>query len=123
MTPTARRAIVVATSIIVVATLVVLFIFDPMQAGFFPRCPSKMLTGYDCPGCGTLRALHALLHGDIAQVWDFNPALFFALPLAAIFFLGDSRSGPRWCRAVSHSRLTPPLLLAAIIAWTLARNL
>lgn len=41
--------------------------------------PFKLLTGYDCPGCGSQRALHALLHGDI-NAFAYNPLFIIAIP-------------------------------------------
>lgn len=61
----------------------VLFRFDPMAVGFYPRCPLYLLTGLYCPGCGALRAGHALLHGDLATALDFNAVLVLALPALA----------------------------------------
>lgn len=123
MTPVAKKALIAVAIILTVAAIVVLYCFDPMQASFYPRCPSKLLTGYDCPGCGTLRALHALSHGDVAAAWRFNAALFFALPAAAVFFIGDMPRAPRWASAAAHWRYSPGILLAAIVLWTVFRNL
>lgn len=123
MTPAAKKALIAAAIILTVAAIVVLYCFDPMQASFYPRCPSKLLTGCDCPGCGTLRALHALSHGDISAAWHFNAALFFALPAAVVFFIGDRPRAPRWASAAAHCRYSPVILLAAIVMWTVFRNL
>lgn len=123
MTPAAKKALIAAAIILTVAAIVVLYCFDPMQASFYPRCPSKLLTGCDCPGCGTLRALHALSHGDISAAWHFNAALFFALPAAVVFFIGDHPRAPRWASAATHWRYSPVILLAAIVLWTVFRNL
>jgi hypothetical protein len=38
-----------------------------------PRCPLRTLTGWECPGCGSTRALSALARGDLAAAWRFNP--------------------------------------------------
>lgn len=39
------------------------------------------MTGLLCPGCGSLRALHQLLHGNFATALRFNPLLFVTLLL------------------------------------------
>lgn len=40
----------------------VLFVVDPARHRVTPRCPIRTVTGFDCPGCGGLRAVHELLH-------------------------------------------------------------
>lgn len=57
-----------------------LFIFEPGKSGFFPACPFRMLTGFTCPGCGSTRGLHYLLHGDVVAAFEFNPLLILSLP-------------------------------------------
>ena len=57
-----------------------LFIFEPGKSGFFPVCPFRALTGFTCPGCGSTRGLHRLLHGDIVGAFEFNPLLVVSLP-------------------------------------------
>ena len=57
-----------------------LFIFEPGKTGFFPACPFRTLTGFTCPGCGSTRGLHRLLHGDIVSALEFNPLMGLSLP-------------------------------------------
>ena len=57
-----------------------LFIFEPGKTGFFPACPFRTLTGFTCPGCGSTRGLHRLLHGDIISALEFNPLMVLSLP-------------------------------------------
>ena len=57
-----------------------LFIFEPGQSGYFPICPFRALTGLNCPGCGTTRSLHQLLHGNVIAAFKLNPLFVLALP-------------------------------------------
>lgn len=76
--------------------LAVLFVFDPATAGFYPPCLFRTFLGMQCPGCGSLRAAHQLLHGNLAAAWALNKPLLIALPLAAALtlftFLRDPKS-------------------------------
>ena len=61
---------------------------DPNAPGsLLPPCPFATLTGLFCPGCGATRALHALLHLDVAGAFAMNPLLVLCLPLLALFGL------------------------------------
>ena len=60
----------------------ILFCFDP-SAGFYPVCLFHQATGLLCPGCGSLRAMHQLLHGHLLAAFEFNPLLLLCLPAAA----------------------------------------
>jgi hypothetical protein len=63
--------------------VILLRVFDPATAGIFPPCPLHYLTGWYCPGCGSLRAMHALLHGNLQQAWAMNPLTIMLLPFVA----------------------------------------
>jgi hypothetical protein len=69
---------------------VVLFVFNPSQFSFYPVCWFYRTTGLLCPGCGSLRALHQLLHGHVVTAFRFNPLLIFCLPYAGWFAAGYS---------------------------------
>ena len=102
-----------------------LYAFDPATTGFFPSCPFHLLTGWSCPGCGTLRAAHALLHGHLGVALHDNP---FVLAVGLVFASATTIDRVRGRRARSAvSPLTSPsaLLVLAIAAtvFAVARNL
>jgi hypothetical protein len=47
-------------------------------------CTSRRLLGFECPGCGLTRSFIAIMHGDLARAWFYNPAGL--LVFAAIAF-------------------------------------
>jgi hypothetical protein len=63
-----------------VAGVILLRIFDPASSGIFPPCPLHYLTGFYCPGCGSLRAIHQLLQGNVQAAWAMNPLTLVMLP-------------------------------------------
>ncbi|MFI0911164.1 DUF2752 domain-containing protein [Streptomyces abikoensis] len=47
-------------------------VVDPNRPGSYPACPLLRWTGLYCPGCGGLRGLHALAHGDLGTALGAN---------------------------------------------------
>ena len=64
-----------------VAVVGYLAVVDPNQAGHYPTCPFLALTGYYCPGCGSLRAIHALAHGDLGAAVGLNVLTVALVPV------------------------------------------
>ena len=60
----------------------VLYTFAPTAYSFYPTCPFRLLTGLQCPGCGTTRAVHHLLHGRVEEAFRLNPMLFVLMAVA-----------------------------------------
>lgn len=89
-----------------------------------PRCVFRAATGYDCPGCGFQRALHALLHGRVADAWDYNAFAFFAVPAAVFFTVAESgrHRWPRLARIAFHPAVIAGVFVA-MIAWWIGRNI
>jgi hypothetical protein len=69
----------------------VLFFFDPAISQLFPPCPLHWCTGLYCPGCGSLRAMHLLLHGNLMGALKMNPLMVTSLPIMALLVIR-----PRW---------------------------
>ncbi|EDM45492.1 hypothetical protein SCB49_06782 [unidentified eubacterium SCB49] len=83
-----RRLIILTLSIILIGGVCFLyFTYNPTEHSFFVPCPLKYTTGIECPGCGSQRAIHQLLHGNIATAFGLNPLLIISLPLL-IYGLG-----------------------------------
>jgi len=62
--------------------LLVLYRVNPTGSPFMPKCVFKLLTGWDCPGCGGQRTVHAFLHGRMAEAVHYNLFLLLAVPYA-----------------------------------------
>jgi len=58
--------------------------WNPTGNAFFPKCAFHYVTGLYCPGCGTQRALHHLLHARIATAFHHNAFAMLALPILAV---------------------------------------
>jgi len=82
-----RRSTVVGIWLILIVSAVYLFMFEPGRTGFFPLCPFRLLTGLQCPGCGTTRALHEIVHGHFWAAFMLNPLLLIASPFLVWAFL------------------------------------
>ena len=74
-----------------VAACAAVALVDPSDGGPYPRCPTAVLLGWDCPACGTLRGVHALTQGRVVDALDHNLLLAVAVPLAAVVWW-------RWAR-------------------------
>ena len=63
----------------------------------FP-CPFRALTGWECPFCGGTRLGSALLHGDVAAAFAYNPVVFVSLVLGVVvgvLWIIEALGGPR----------------------------
>lgn len=113
-----------ALGAVAVALGVLYYAVDPARSAWMPRCPLKWMTGLECPGCGSQRAVHALLHGDIAAAWHANALLVALLPaIAAGIWLELRRESHPRLYARVHSPLAIIAAGAVIAVWGVARNL
>lgn len=104
--------------------MLLLLMFTDVSSGLWPRCMFHSLTGLDCPGCGSQRAVHALMHGDLALAWSCNPLLFILAPLIPLMLavaLMPRRLGR--LGAWFESRQAALGMLFLLIIWTIVRNL
>ena len=75
-----RQMKIMAVAVGVPAAAAFLYFVPPGQEAPYPPCWFHALTGLHCPGCGSTRCLHALLHGDLGQAAAYNGLLLLALP-------------------------------------------
>lgn len=106
------------------AGIAALYLFNPNTADSpFARCIFQTLTGFWCAGCGITRALHALVHGDIARAFAMNPLAVLLAPCAALAWAWAGGWQPA-CAAPIIKTLSKPMLWVVLIpAYWVARNL
>lgn len=71
-----------------------LFFFNPASPSnqFFPKCPFRLITGMQCPGCGSTRAFYQLMHLHPIAAFKLNPLMILTLPFIVYGFLGYTKS-------------------------------
>ena len=76
------------------AIAIFLFFFNPASPAnqWFPKCPFRLLTGFQCPGCGSTRACYQLVHFHPIAAFKLNPLMVLTLPFIVYGFLGFTRS-------------------------------
>lgn len=77
-----------------VGILVLIFIiiyqrFNPSDSNLFPKCPFRIVTGYECAGCGSQRAIHYLLNLNVGAAFRENPLLVTSIPYIITGFIFD----------------------------------
>ena len=105
------------------AGLVYVALVDPHNPrAVMPRCPTKHVTGLDCPACGTLRLTHDLLHADLRAAVHDNPFLLVCSPMLGALLWRGLRARRR-----GHAAPVPPRTAYAIAGlaavWMVVRNL
>jgi hypothetical protein len=110
------------------ATLVgaAIWVGDPTTPhGLLPVCPTKALLGIDCPGCGTLRMLYWLMHGNLVAAARFNALGLVAVALLVWAYLAWTYGRLTGKRMTSwqHQRWAPAVTLVLTLAWFAVRNI
>jgi len=95
----------------ITAGLALLYFFPIDHYHIYPQCLFHDLTGLDCPGCGSLRSVQALLHGDVVSAFRFNPLLYVLAPALIL------------CRRHLHKPTWLWSFVAVVIVFGIARNL
>lgn len=71
--------LLIAVSLVLILGLFY-FSYNPANTQFFPKCPVNYVTGLSCPGCGSQRAIHELLHLNFKEAFAYNPLLVASIP-------------------------------------------
>lgn len=103
----------------------VLWVVQPEKCAWLPPCPFHWLTGLHCPGCGTTRALHKLVHGDIAAGFRLNSLTMLLLPVLLYTLVSDvyCEVTGRQVRSILVSARASVVIAVLIIAFGILRNI
>lgn len=90
---------------------------------WMPKCIFHLISGYDCPACGTQRALKYFAEGDFRAGFFSNPYIVVLLPY--IFTVAVAEFGGRRTenlkRAVTDYRVII-VLGVVMLGWWIFRN-
>jgi hypothetical protein len=118
------RAPVLAIGGLAVASLA-LRLRDPHEHGSWGLCPSAAMGVY-CPGCGGLRAVNDLTHGDLYGAASSNLAFVVALPfivLGLVLWTAGRWRGRPYQVPMGVIRPVAYTGLALLLVFTVLRNL
>lgn len=120
---TRRGIITIIVAVLLLGGAAIYFLADPARSGLFPKCPFLMATGYKCPGCGSQRVLHSLLHGDVAAAWHYNALMVATLPVVVAYVVAEL-GRKCWPRLYNALNSVPAIVtvLVVIVAWWVLRN-
>lgn len=112
-----------AVGALTAAATVVLAVRSPHESGSYGICPLLAVTGWWCPACGGLRAVHELTQLDVVGAWSMNPLFVLGAPvLVAVWALWLARGlgrGPSPWSGVTWPAWT---FLVVSVAFAVARN-
>ena len=113
-----------AAAVSIVALIFVYKNYNPTGNAYFPKCPLKQVTGLECPGCGSQRAVHHLLNFDIGASMDQNPMLVLSIPYLLLGFAFQLVKEPgdqmlRWRKRLFGTKAIYVILTLIISFWIL----
>jgi len=71
----------------VLVASIALHLRDPHQSGSWGFCPWFVTTGTYCPGCGGLRAVNDLTHGDVWGAASSNLVFVLLVPVLVVLWM------------------------------------
>lgn len=101
------------------------FFVSPSSSNYFPKCIFYSSTGYYCPGCGSQRAAHHLLHFNLKEVLRQN-VLFLLGVFAFVYYVFITVSNTFFntnYKNILTKRLSIWVILIVIILFTVLRNI
>lgn len=110
-------------SIVLLLLILVYYSFNPSNMAIFPKCPFLLLTGLKCPGCGSQRAIHCLLHFDIIGAIKYNFLLVAFLPVIVVLIYAEMIKGKNPALYVKlHKAKYIWTIFMTTISWWIIRN-
>ena len=100
---------------------------DPSKYIIMPKCPVKLLTTLDCPGCGFQRALYATFHGNFKEAISYNLFLLVAIPIICFWclngiFIENIANYHINCLLIRVNRWIIYFYIVSYLLWFVIRN-
>lgn len=105
--------------ILVLLLVSLYYFFNPTVSNFFPKCPFHTITGLYCPGCGSQRAIHDLMHLNIFEAINHNALMFFMFTFGIGLYLYSKK---KFSDLIYHPK-SPLIIFGIIFLFGVLRNL
>ena len=113
-----------AIGLIALMGIIVYGTLDPAVLPF-PRCPFLTLTGWMCPGCGSQRAIHQALQGNLMESMRLNPLFIPGISYVLFGYITSLFLKKQWMvwRDKWYGKRASIIALVIILAFWVGRNL
>ncbi|MCF6348701.1 MAG: DUF2752 domain-containing protein [Flavobacteriaceae bacterium] len=101
------------------------FMINPSEVDFLLQCPLYKTTGVYCPGCGSQRAIHHLLHLNFIKAATNNILLLLGLLSVAYHYgiLFVNRYFNKNYKSIFNNTKSLLIILIIIILFWILRNI
>lgn len=114
------KKLAIGTAVVLVALL---YFFIDARSHAFPKCPFYSFTHFYCPGCGSQRALSAILHGKIGDAFHDNVLMVLFLPLLCYWFFTSILLKETRALTIFYNPVFGRVVLIAVVGFWLLRNI
>ena len=120
-----KKMLNIGLLVIIIGLAILFYLLDPAEHELFPKCVFHSLTGYHCPGCGSQRAIHSLVHLNFAGVVGNNFLFLPAILVVIYHYLRQPFNKLfRWkLPNIFYFKSTPWIILGVVFVFWLLRNL
>lgn len=119
-----KAILVVFAIILLLGGIIIFYTYNPAVSSFFPKCPFYYITGYKCPGCGSQRALHQLLHLRFSEAFRYNALFIISIPFVMFLCIADiMRLKYKKLYIASRNPFLSWGILFIICLWWICRNI
>jgi hypothetical protein len=118
-------------TLIIVGILIGLLFFwfyhtlNPSEHSVYPECQFYASTGYLCPGCGSQRAVHDILHFNITEAFKHNALVGLSILALVylVFVLAFNKISSKKIPNYFNRASTAYAILGIILIFWILRNL
>ena len=120
-----KKFFIFMTVIAFLGMLSLYFFYNPSLYDFFPKCMFHQITGLHCPGCGSQRAIHKILQGNILEGLKHNLSIFLLILVVTyeITVYGLNHFFNTNHTNLLHKSIVTKLILIFVIAYWILRNI
>jgi len=111
---------------LILAGAAILYFFNPENTIWLPKCPFYLLTGFQCPACGTQRAIYHLLHFNLQKAFYYNPFMLISMPYATALVVVtwfNPKGRLDKIKNLCYNSTVVYIYLILIILWWIIRNM